>query len=169
RLGGPRVVGRDVKDQESGILIDSSGLVGGKSRVSPLRVGTVFPGSFPIRVGGTDVERPEVLGFVIDVGEFDRQHQAVLPVANNARRGLAVGGLVIRGSAESVGGQVVAGEAGRWRAGVVLNHAELVAGAADAVADPGGLEPGIPGAANRATVARPAIAPARHQLDGPAL
>src|SRR5262249_43247084 len=51
------------------------------------------------------------------------------------------------------------------RARVILDHAELIAGAADAVTNPRCLPPRVPGTADRAAIAGPRIAPAGHQLD----
>src|SRR5262249_8581587 len=70
---------------------------------------------------------------------------------------------------EAVSGEVVAGEAGGRRPRMILDHAELIAGAADAVTNPRHLAPRVPGAADRAAVAGPRVAPAGHQLDRTAL
>src|SRR5947207_1458774 len=118
-----------------------------------------------MRVGRADVERPEVLGPMVDVSQLDGQHQSVLPVADETVRRLAVGGLVVVGGLETVGGQVVAGEASGWRARVILDHAELVESAADAVANPRRLQPRVPGAADRAAIAGPSVPPTGHQFD----
>src|SRR5262249_47435223 len=82
---------------------------------------------------------------------------------------LAIRRLTVGSAVEAVGCQVVTGE-GSGQAAVILFDAELYLGqAADASTNPGDFAIRVEGPPCRATIARPNIVPAGHELDWPSL